>query len=178
MVDEHVEELRADLPDLPKFVHCGQRDDALAGELLRPLGQLEQLHPGGDPRLGPAERLRGTVLGQASLQHRGDGDGLLVGRERLSDDVLASPVRGFGLAVADNDRHLGEAELADGGEPVKAGDEQPAVGLVGVGSDDERDEDALQRDRPGERLNVLGVELAHVLGHADLLDGDGDRACR
>ena len=69
------------------------------------------------------------------------------------------------LDVAHDDRHVGQPERLGGGDPVKAGDELEPVGVL---AHHERDEDALQRDRSGQRLNVLVVEGAHVLGHADL----------
>jgi hypothetical protein len=37
-------------------------------------------------------------------------------------------------------------------------------------ADYERHEQPLQLDRAGERRNVRGVERAHVVGHADLLE--------
>ena len=77
--------------------------------------------------LGPAERLRGAVLGQAAVEHRADRLGLLVGVELLARDVLDRAVGVLGLDVADDDRHVGQAERAGGGDAVKAGDELEAV---------------------------------------------------
>ena len=73
-------------------------DDALADQLLRALGQLEDLHARGDAVLGPAERLRGAVLGQAAVEHRADRLGLLVGVQLLARDVLHRAVGVLGLA--------------------------------------------------------------------------------
>jgi hypothetical protein len=47
---------------------------------------------------------------------------------------------------------------------MEAGDElEPFV----VAADHDRDEHALQLDRAGERLYVLGIEVADVVGDAD-----------
>ena len=54
--------------------------------------------------------------------------------------------------------------------PVEAGDELEAVSPSAA--HDERDEHALQRDRPGERLDVRLVERAHVVGDADAIERD------
>ena len=63
--DHGFEQLRADLADAAQLLDGGERDHALAGQLLRLLGELEQLHARGDALLGPAERLRGAVLASA-----------------------------------------------------------------------------------------------------------------
>ena len=62
--------LGRDVADRAQLVDGGQVDDALADQLLRALGQLEDLHARGDAALRPAERLRGAVLGQAAIEHR------------------------------------------------------------------------------------------------------------
>ena len=169
--DNGVKQLGRDHADRPQLVDGGQVDDVLANELLRALGQLQDLHPGRDPGLGPAECLRGTVLGEAAAEHRVDGLGLLVGAELLARDVLDRAVSVLGLGVADDDRDVGQPERPGGGDPVKAGDELEAV-AVAVGADDQRDKDALQRDRAGERLDMCVVERAHVPGNTNLGDGD------
>jgi len=71
--------------------------------------------------------------------------------------------------LADDHRHLGQAQRTGGRQPVKAGHE---LERVIVGPHDERDEHALQRDRPGQRLHVRLVERAHVVGHADQVERD------
>jgi hypothetical protein len=68
--DHGFEQLRAELADAAQLLDGGERDHALAGQLLRLLGELEQLHARGDTLLGPAERLRGAVLGQPAVEHR------------------------------------------------------------------------------------------------------------
>ena len=167
--DHGVQQLGRDRADRAQLVDGGQVDDVLADQLLRALGQLEDLHPRGHAVLGPAERLRGAVLGQAAVEHRVDRLGLLVGVQLLARDVLDRAVGVLGLGVAHDDRHVGQAERPRGGDPVKAGDELEAVAVV---ADDDRDEHALQLDRAGERLDVLGVERADVLGDADLVERD------
>jgi hypothetical protein len=63
---------------------------------------------------------------------------------------------------------------ARGSDAVKAGNQlERAVGVV---ADDERDEDAMQLDRAGERLHVRLVELADVLRHADRIERNVARA--
>ena len=52
---------------------------------------------------------------------------------------------------------------------MEASDELEAVAVV---ADDDRHEHALQLDRAGERLDVLGIERADVLGDADLVERD------
>jgi hypothetical protein len=61
-------------------------DDVLPDQLLRALGQLEDLDPCRHAVLGPAKCLRGAVLGQAAGEHRLDRLGLLVGVELLARD--------------------------------------------------------------------------------------------
>ena len=63
--DDGVEQLRRDRADRAQLVDGGQRDDAVADQLLGALGQLEELDARCHARLGPAERLRGAVLRQA-----------------------------------------------------------------------------------------------------------------
>jgi hypothetical protein len=48
---------------------------------------------------------------------------------------------------------------------VEAGDQLEAFAVV---ADDDRDEHALQSDRAGECLDMLGVEVADVVGDADI----------
>ena len=168
--DDGVQQVGCDGADGAELVHGGQVDDPLADELLCALGQLEDLHAGGDALLGPAQRLRGAVLGQAAIEHRADGLGLLVGVQLLARDVLDGAVGVLGHCVAHDDRHLGQVERAGGRDAMEASDElEPVAGVV---ADDDRDEDALQLDRAGERLYVLGVERANVLGHADVDERD------
>jgi hypothetical protein len=57
-------------PDAAQLLDGRERDHALAGQLLGLLGELEQLDTRSDALLGPAERLRGAVLGQPAVQHR------------------------------------------------------------------------------------------------------------
>jgi hypothetical protein len=45
---------------IAQLVDGGQEDDALIDQLLRALGQLEDLHPRRDALLVPAQRLRGA----------------------------------------------------------------------------------------------------------------------
>ena len=94
-----------------------------------------------------------------------DGLGLLVGGQLLARDVLHRAVGVLALAVAHDDRHLGQPERAGGRDAVKAGDQLEGVA---VAAHDDRDEHALQRDRPGQRVHVRVVERADVVGHADL----------
>ena len=68
--DDGVEQTGRDRADRAQLVDGGQVDDPVADQLLRALGQLEDLHPGGDAVLRPAERLCGAVLGQAAIEHR------------------------------------------------------------------------------------------------------------
>jgi hypothetical protein len=84
--DHGLQEVGRDGADRAELVDGGQVDDALADELLRALGQLEDLHACGDAVLGPAERPRGAVLGQAAIEHRLDALGLLVGVQGLPGD--------------------------------------------------------------------------------------------
>ena len=53
---------------------------------------------------------------------------------------------------------------------MEASDEFKPV--VAVLADDDRDEHPLDLDAAGERLDVLGVERADILGHADLVERD------
>ena len=167
--DDGVEQVGGDGADRAELVDGGQVDDAFADQLLGALGELEHLHARGDALLGPAERLRGAVLGQAALEHRADGLGLLVGVELLARDVLDGAVGVLGLRVADDDRHRGQAERPGGRDAVEAGDQLEAVAVV---ADDDRDEHALKSDRAGECLDVLGVEVADVVGDADVDERD------
>ena len=57
-----------------------------ADQLLRALGQFEDLDSRGHAGLGPAERLCGAVLGQAASEHRVHGLGLLVCVQLLPGD--------------------------------------------------------------------------------------------
>jgi hypothetical protein len=84
--DDRLEQAGGDAADRAQLVDGGQLDDAVPDQLLRALGQLEHLDARGDAGLGPAERLRGAVLGQAAVEHRADGLGLLVGVELLARD--------------------------------------------------------------------------------------------
>ena len=68
--DHGVEQRRRDRADRAQLVDGRQRDHAVADQLLGALGQLEDLHPRRDARLGPAERLGGAVLGQPAVEHR------------------------------------------------------------------------------------------------------------
>ena len=172
VVDEDLEQLRADRPDRAKLINGGERDDAGADELACLLGQLEQLDARRDPGLRPAERLRGPVFGQALVEHRLDRCGLLGRAELEASDVLDRPVSLFAGAVADHGRDLDEPELVGRGDAVEAGHElvlEAGVGgdVVLCGADDDRDEHPLQRDRRRERVDVLGVERAHVLRDVD-----------
>src|SRR5215207_9964053 len=71
--------------------------------------------------------------------------------------------------VAHDDWHLCQAEGAGGGDPVEAGDELERVAVV---AHDDGDENALELDRAGERLDVRIVERADVVGDADLVERD------
>ena len=65
------------------------------------------------------------------------------------------------------------AELAACGDAVVAGDELvPAVGVA----DDQRDEEAAQRDRLRECVDVRGVEIADVLADVDVVEGEAKLA--
>jgi len=65
VADHGFEQLRADLANAAQLLDGRERDHPLAGQLLRLLGQLEQLDARCDPGLRQAERLRGPVFGQA-----------------------------------------------------------------------------------------------------------------
>jgi hypothetical protein len=108
--DHRLEEFRGDAADRAQLVDGGQVDRALADELLRAVGELEDLHPRGHALLGPPERLGGAILGQAAVEHRPHGLGLLVGVELLARDVRDGTVGVFRLGVADHDRHVGQPE--------------------------------------------------------------------
>ena len=88
VADHGFEQLRADLADAAQLLDGGERDHALSGQLLRLLGELEQLTSRGDALLGPAERLRGAVLGQPAVEHRLDGDRLLTGATRYLNPAV------------------------------------------------------------------------------------------
>jgi hypothetical protein len=166
--DHGVEQAGRRLADRAELVDGGQVDHAVADQLLRALRELEDLHARGDAALGPAEPLRGAVLGQAAVKHRPDRARLLEGIQLLARDVLDRPIRVLGVDVAHDDRHVGEPERLRRGDPVKARDELEAVVPV---ADDNRHEHPLQRDRAGQRLDVLGIEVADVLRDADLAEG-------
>jgi hypothetical protein len=168
--DDSVQQVGCDRADGAELVDGGQVDDPLADELLCALGQLEDLHAGGDALLGPAERLRGAVLGQAAIERRADGLGLLVGVQLLARDVLDGAVGVLGHGTAHDDRHLRQIKRARSGDAVKASGEFKPVAVVVA--DDDRDDDALELDRAGERLDVLGVEVADVVGDADVDERD------
>jgi hypothetical protein len=85
--DDGVQQVGCDAADRAELVDGGQVDHALADQLVCALWELEDLHAGGDALLGPAERLRGAVLGQAAIEHRADGLGLLVGVQLLARDL-------------------------------------------------------------------------------------------
>ena len=140
--------------------------------VLGALGEVEELDAGGHPLLGPAQGLGGAVLGQAAVEHRLDRTGLLVGVQLLARNVLDRAVGVLGLGIAHDVGHVGEAELARRCDAVKAGDE---LEVVAVGTQDDGDEQALQRDRAGERVDVRGVEVADVVGHADAVERNGRR---
>jgi hypothetical protein len=59
--DDGVEQIGGDGADRAQLVDGGQRNDALADQLLGTLWEFQQLDPRRDARLGPAERLRGAV---------------------------------------------------------------------------------------------------------------------
>jgi hypothetical protein len=141
--DHGVEQIWGDGADHAELGDRGQRDDALPDEPLGALGQLENLHARGHAVLRPAQRLRGAVLGQATVKHRTDCLGLLVRAQRLPSDVLHGAVGILSDRVADHDGNLGEPERARRGDAVKAGDELESVS---VGTDHDRDEHALQLD--------------------------------
>ena len=130
VVDEDLEQLRADRPDRAKLINGGERDDAGADELACLLGQLEQLDARRDPGLRPAERLRGPVFGQALVEHRLDRRGLLTGAARYSNGALFAPGRepalglggwwvasGRGAAGVERSGVLGMAFEIGGGSP-------------------------------------------------------------
>jgi hypothetical protein len=162
---------------IAQLIDRREGDRAVADHLLGAFGQLEQLHTGTDAGLGPTKRLRGAGLGQAAVEHRPHRPGLLVRVQLLARDVLNRPVGLLCVHVADHHRHLGQLQRASGREPMEAG--HKLEGLA-VGSDDERDEHALQRDRPGQRPrdrpgqrpHVRLVERAHVVGDANAIERD------
>jgi hypothetical protein len=129
-----------------------------------------------------------TTAARFPLTHRGEccircNSARFVGVQLLAQDVLRRPVRGDADAVlvalaAQHDQHLAQAELAGGGIAVKPGHELVAMAAVAPtrGLHDERDEDPLQRNRRGERLDVGLVELADVLADLDELKRDPTRA--
>jgi hypothetical protein len=167
--DHGVQQRRRDGADCAQLVDGRQRDHALADHLLSPFGRLEDLHARGHAALRPAERLGGAVRGQPAVEHRADGLGLLVRVQLLARDVLHRAVGVLGRGVADDERHLGQAERPRRGDPVKARDELEAVALA---AHDDRDEHALKLDRPGQRLDVRLIDRAHVVRHADPLERD------
>ena len=71
------------------------------------------------------------------------------------------------IGVADDDRDAvdhARAELLDSREAVKAGNQ--LIAAV-AGANHERDEQPLQLDRRCERVDVLRVEVANVVGGVD-----------
>ena len=157
---------RRDVADAQQRVDRADGDRAAADELLSGLGQLEDLCPGADELTAPAERLRGAVQRVALVEHRLHGSGLVERRELLARDVLRCAVCARALLVADDDRRVGQVELAACRIAVIAGDELIAV--TGR-SDDERDEQPPQGDRLREVVDVRLVEFAHVLAQADVI---------
>ena len=164
--DQRVERAVGDLADRGQLIERAERQLAAAEHLLRPLRQREDLHSRGHALARPAERLRRAVLAETALEHRVDRLGLLVGVELLARDVLDRAVGVLAVDIADHDWQLAQAEFAGRGDAVKASDQFVAV--RGAAHDD-GDEHALQADRAGERADVHQVELAHVVGHVDLL---------
>jgi hypothetical protein len=74
------------------------------------------------------------------------------------------------VGVADDNRNAVDhacAELLDGREAVKARDQ--LIAAV-VSADHKRDEQPLQLDRHSERVDVLCVEVADVIGGVDQRD--------
>jgi hypothetical protein len=84
--DDGVEQGGRDGADRAKLIDRGQRDRAVADQLLGAFGQLEDLHAGAHALLGPAERLRGAVLAEAAVEHRPHRLGLFVGVKLLARD--------------------------------------------------------------------------------------------
>jgi hypothetical protein len=84
--DHRLEQRGRDGADRAQLINSAQRDDAGADQLLGALWQLKDLDARRHAGLGPAERLRGAVLGQPAVEHRLDRAGLLVGVELLARD--------------------------------------------------------------------------------------------
>ena len=82
------EDLRAGFPDLLQLRDARERDHTVADQLLRASRELKQLDPGADPSLRSAERLHGTVLGQAARSHRLQRERLLVRVQLLARHVV------------------------------------------------------------------------------------------
>ena len=97
--DHGVEQAGRDVTDRAELVDGGRVDDPVADQLLRALRELEDLHARGHALLGPGERLGGAALGQAAVEHRADGLGLLVGVQLLARD-LCRPRRHADVRVA------------------------------------------------------------------------------
>ena len=110
--DQRVQQRRRDVADGAQLLDAAEGDLAGADHLLRGLGELEQPHPGGHARLGPPERLRRAVLGQAAGEHRGDRPRLLIGVQLGADDVLRRALGMLALAAADLRADLGVARAS------------------------------------------------------------------
>lgn len=78
--------------------------------------------------------------------------------------VIAAP---NGVAYDDGDDI--QAERAGGRDAVEPGDELERLPVV---AHDDGDEHALEGDRAGERCDVLGVEVADVVGDANVDERD------
>src|SRR5438128_2007881 len=164
-----VAESRRHLGDLRQRRDRAHGQLAAADQLLGGLGQLEDLRPGAHELAAPAEHARGAVEGVALLEHVRYRVRLLQGGELLAHDVLGGAVGARALLLAQGDLDLVQAEAAARRVAVMPGHEGEALA---VGANDERDYQSPERDRAGERIDVLAVELARVLAQVDRAEGD------
>jgi hypothetical protein len=93
----------------------------------------------------------------------------LIASCRSRHDVMFSTARSASSVSASRTTTGTSARPSDRAAAIrwKTGDQ---LEDLAVAANDDRDEHALQRDRPGKRFDVRLVERAHVLGHADLFE--------
>ena len=161
--------------DRQQGVDSADRECTRVEQLLRRLGQLEDLRPRADELAAPPERRGGAVERVAVGEHLRHGARLAERREVLAQDVLGRGVAAGGVLLAQRDLDLGEAELAAGGVTVMAGDEHEPVAL---GPHRQGDDQSAQRDRARQRVHVRLVELAHVGADVDPRERDAARRGR
>ena len=147
-----------------------QRDHAVADQLLGALGSSRIFHARRDTALGPAERLGGAVLGQAAVEHRAHGLGLLVRVELLARDVLHRAVGVLGLGVADDDRHLGQARAS--ARPRCGGSRRPARSVSPSLRTTTGTSMPCSAIDPASACTCASSSARTFSGHADLLERD------